>query len=188
VGYLTGTMRILSLARAQAIGLFVAVGFASLAVVAACNTTSTLAVPGKPTAGTYEIDFPTIGAAIASKSVSIYVWNADDSSSQCVTLLDNATTLANLPAPLKTISTSACSLDAADSGALALPYGDYAVLVLTAQAPGGAPFLRGCAIQTVSAEAPTIDVEVSVANNTITVPAVPSGCAGLESYCAGGCQ
>ncbi len=155
----------------------------ALAALAACSSNAT---PAAPTAGAYVVDFPTIGAAIASQSVTLAVY---DSSVGCVALLEAArsATLPNLATPLQSITTSACGLDAVDGGTssfAALPYGTYAVLVVAAEGPDEPPFLDGCTVATFSDASPGVAVVLDVVSDAVTVPPTPPSCSGLKEFCA----
>jgi len=148
-------------------------------LVASCSSAST----APPTPGGYAVTFPSIGAAIAAESVTLYVY---DGSQSCVALLQavQTGTLSNLAAPLQTIATSACTLDSPDAGAIALPYGTYAVVAVAAESAGGAPFLDGCTVATLSAASPSTLVVLDVVSDAVTVPPTPASCSGLGAYCA----
>jgi hypothetical protein len=107
-------------------------------------------------------------------------------STGCIALLQavQTSTLSNLAAPLQTVTTSACAIDAPDGGPLALPYGTYAIVAVAAAQQGAAPFLDGCTIATLSAGAPSTIVSLDVVSDAVTVPPTPPDCTGLSAYCA----
>jgi len=148
-----------------------------VAITMACSSTEP---PSAPIAGSYTIEFPSLAAAVAVDTVQVFVFaETADASSACNALLETRRSGGALPATiLPSDPVALCALDEG-GGALSLEFGTYAVLI--AAESSGTDVLLGCALQTLSAGAPDVDVHVTPASASVTVPATT--CTSLLDHC-----
>jgi hypothetical protein len=151
-------------------------GLAVLLPLLACGSST-----AAPTAGTYEIEFPTVAAAIDSQVVTVYAFNP---SVTCDDVLRDVVS-GSFPTIAYQTTGLTCSLAAGGGGgSLSLPFGTYVILVVTTD-PSGKTILDGCATQTISASSPHAVVSLQIASNTVSIPPVSPMCT-LAAHCHGG--
>jgi hypothetical protein len=153
---------------------FLALPAVLLAPVLACGSST-----APPVTGTYEVEFPTVAAAVASQAVTLYAF---DPSVTCDDVLGDLVS-GSFPTIARQATGSVCALGAGDGGSLSLAFGTYVLLVVATDSSGRI-ILDGCAKQTVSASFPNAVVSVQVANDTVTIPPVSPTCT-LAAHCRG---
>jgi hypothetical protein len=139
---------------------------------------------GTPVGGSYNVDFPTLADAIASDSVQIFVYPYSASNS-CQVLIEAYRT--NLSAPTsftsETQPVSSCSF-LKGSASLSVPFGEYSFLAVAENQ--GNDFLVGCAAQTLSDTNSVVDIPLTLASETVSVPS--TSCMTLSAFCAKSCK
>jgi hypothetical protein len=135
----------------------------------------------------YALDFPSEAAAIASQSVTVYVFPAAPGS-DCLSLIDARTFGKELPAGAQTATAQVCALQSgAQRPELEVEADEVTILAVAQRSQGGGPpqdFLIGCAKQRADDRAP-LPVSLTFINYEQSVPA--TSCPTLSSWCAGQC-
>ena len=173
---------------------FVVAALATTALVLACGsgTTTTNVVPEYVEAGTrtsgYTITFPSTAAAVATESVQVFVFDTTDPANTCAQLIVKRKSNVDLPQALASSpSLTPCALeqdvDGSAGGAVTIPFGPVAVLVVATRE--GKDFLLGCTNATVSGTSDAVNVSLSLASSSVSVPV--STCADLSLHCATKC-
>src|SRR6185312_3350686 len=144
------------------------VGIAALSVAAigvGCGSNKTT-VQTPPTAGCYDITFPSPAAAVATDTIQVIVFDASgDAGNLCFSLVEKRKSHQDLPGALQTGQpTATCSLmgsgDAGASGGhIDLPYGAYAFLAIGQRQ--GQDFMLGCALGTFTESASDVSIAVA---------------------------
>lgn len=130
----------------------------------------------------YSIEFPSKQAAIASESLKVYVFGADQ---DCLTLIQGRKSGTPLPTALaETPAAPVCDyISGAVGGDMELPEGEYTVFAVAQRE--NQDFLLGCAKQVVNASTEPAPVNMSLANETKGVPTTT--CNLLADKCGGRC-
>lgn len=159
--------------------LFVTVFAASLL---ACSSTKYVDADAAP--GSYNVLFPSTAAAVATDTVQIWVFGGDAGTATCLSLVQKRQSHQALPPALITSDpTPPCDL-AAGKGGVTIPFGKVSVLAVGTRK--GNDFLVGCTEQQLDSAAASVDVYVSLASNTQSVPTTT--CTALSTFCSGGCN
>jgi hypothetical protein len=162
----------------------------SLAVVATAVSVASCsqpvdAHPSPPAAGQYQIDFPSVLAAVDSDSVEVYQFDATQAGADCLSLMVARSAKAALPAaPALLADTGAvdtCSLTP-DGGSLGVTFGQRSLLVVTQRC--GQDLLLGCAQTDFAVGSGPVTVYLAL-SKIGQLPA--NGCTSLSQKCGGGC-
>ncbi len=173
-------------------------------LVAACSSsTAVVEVPAQPTIARYRVAFPSTNVAVTTETMQAFVFDATDTAkngTDCLSLITKRRSGGELPGdalkllesepatPCDLLSTTAASDKgeplAGKKGALATTYGNRSFLVVTRR--GGADYFLGCTTREITSADTTVEVALSPANATISVP--PSTCASLSDKCAARCS
>jgi len=148
-------------------------------VGAACAADETETVPGGLG---YAVEFPSKQAAIASESLKVYVFAADQ---DCLTLIQRRKSGGALPAPLaETAAAPVCDyFSGAAGGTIELAAGTYVVLAVAQRQ--NRDFLLGCVESKTDATTTIEPVQLTLADETVGVPA--SSCTLLADKCGNRC-
>jgi hypothetical protein len=163
----------------------VLVPLASVAgVVVACSA-GTNTHPSPPSAGTYEIEFPSTSAAVAADNVQAFVFAnlSAAGKTDCAALIVARQSGADLPTPEgQTGQIALCDVLANGSKAEipSVPYGDVSFLVVTQR--NGVDYFTGCALATLADGSPPITVQLQQAVATLHIPS--TDCASVSDFCA----
>lgn len=167
--------------------------------VSCASSTDVVKKPSDPTTAHYQVVFPSTAVAATTDSLQVLVFDATNASqdgTDCLTLITKRRSGAELPnAPLKIVespSATPCDLLASsaaqkpsptDKGAVSVTYGNRSFLVVTER--GGSDYFLGCATKDISSDDALVEIPVSPANATISVPS--STCQSLSDKCASKC-
>jgi hypothetical protein len=174
-----------------------------LLVVACSSSTEVVEIPAQPTTAHYQVAFPSTNVAVTTETMQVFVFDATDTTkngTDCLTLITKRRSGGDLPAdalklfesepasPCDLLSTTVAS-DKGEpltgkKGALATTYGNRSFLVVTRRA--GADYFLGCTTRAITSTDTTVEVALSPADATISVPA--SMCASLSDKCAARCS
>jgi hypothetical protein len=167
-------------------GALLAATAALAVIVVSCGS------PGDVATGSFTVEFPSTAAAIAAvkqtSGVQVFAFATDalgDAGPQlagaCETLVEQSRTsnLTVMPAA-KSMLMTPCQL-LSGTGSLAVSYGSYAFLAV-AQTQAGADFLVGCEEQTISSTNTVVNIPLTLAKSTESVPATT--CTALSQACA----
>ncbi len=152
-------------------------------VLAACSPGTQ---PSEPSGGTYTIAFPSTAMAVTTDTVQVFVFSVakEQVATLCPDLVLKRSSNQDLPPPLiEGPEVSPCDL-LAGRGSITIPYGTRAVLAIGRR--GGADFLVGCAIQTVTENSLTVPIDLTLVSKNLSLPSA-GGCARLADRCAGKC-
>lgn len=129
----------------------------------------------------YSIEFPSKQAAIASESLKVYVFGAEQ---DCLALMQGRRSGTPLPPALaETPAAPVCDyLSGAVGGDMELAEGEYVVFAVTQRE--NIDFLLGCAKQAVNPATAPVPVNLTLADAQRGVP--PTTC-NLAQKCGGGC-
>jgi hypothetical protein len=155
----------------------------------ACSSTET---PSPPTEARYDISFPSTGAAVATENVQVFVFDGDVAGTDCLTLATRRRTGQDLPPRLtETEPISPCELrDTASSESRAkgrltnMTYGNR-VFFAVATFDRGRDFLVGCAAAIVGAGTQPVEIFLSLASQSVSVPSTT--CRELSTKCDSSC-
>jgi hypothetical protein len=139
---------------------------------------------GTPVGGSYIIDFPTLIDAVASDTVQVFVYAYPANTCESVVETFRTTSAAPTSFVAETQPVSPCALSSAGN-ALSVPLGEYAFLAVTVS--GGKSLLVGCAAQTISDTNSVVDIPLTLASETVSVPMTTS-CTTLSGFCAKSCM
>ena len=160
---------------------------ASASLVVACSSTKTVYVDGGAAAsGAYTIKFPSTAAAVATDTVQVFVFQdtGDGGAGTCFSLVQKRQSHQALPTALITSDPITPCEMAAGTGAVTIPFGKVAVLAVAVRK--GSDFLLGCEQTELSQANPSIEVDLSLASTSVSVPTTV--CTSLSSHCTGGCN
>jgi len=155
----------------------------SLVCAAAAGLALSACGSGTPVGGSFAVDFPTLADAVASDTVQIFAYPYPMSTCEAVveSFRTNSAPPANFTA--ETQPTSPCSLGGA-ANTLSVPFGEYAFLAVTVN--GGKSFLVGCAAQTISDTNSVVDIPLTLASESVSVPT--TSCTTFSAFCAKSCM
>jgi hypothetical protein len=138
---------------------------------------------GPPVGGSFTVDFPTLADAVGSDTVQIFVYPYP--ANTCEAVVEDFRTNSAPPMNFtsETQPVSPCSLGGAGN-ALSVPFGEYAFLAVTVN--GGKSFLVGCAAQTLSDTNSVVDIPLTLASETVSVPM--TSCTTFSAFCAKSCM
>jgi hypothetical protein len=139
---------------------------------------------GPPVGGSFTVDFPTIGDAVATDTVQVFAY-AYGTATSCQALFEARMTTSMSPpgSVAETPPTSPCELRQG-MGTLAIPFGSYSFLAV-GQA-GGSDLFIGCAAQVISDVNSVVAIPLTLASNM--TPVRPTSCESLASFCSKGCK
>ena len=178
----------------------ISVGF----FVAACSSsTEVVVVPAEPTRAHYQVAFPSVNVAATTESMQVFVFDATNGTkngTDCLTLITKRRSGGDLPSdalklfesepttPCDLLATTGAS-DKAEplagkKGIVVTGYGTRSFLVVTRRA--GSDYFLGCTTREITSADATVEVALSPANATISVPT--STCATLSSKCSAQCM
>lgn len=166
--------------------------------VSCASSTDVVKKPSDPTTAHYQVVFPSTAVAATTDSLQVLVFDATNAAgdgTDCLTLITKRRSGGELPgAPLKIVESAPatpCDLLASnaakpsptDKGAVSVTYGHRSFLVVAER--GGSDYFLGCASKDISTEDTVVEIPVSPANATISVPSSP--CQSLSDKCASKC-
>jgi hypothetical protein len=145
------------------------------AVAAACGSSESN--------GTFTVDFPSVAAAVATDSVQVAAFDGTDPAA-CTTLVVEARSQQTLASPVaETPPATPCALENGAVSLSDLKSGTYAFLAIGVRQ--GQNFVIGCQEATVGSSAPAVNIELTLFDNLVSVPA--TSCQRLSEHCSGGC-
>jgi len=145
---------------------------------------------GDTAPGTFNVDFPTPAAAIATSTIQVFAYPTTifegGAAGSCQSIIEQRRTgtLSSTPTA-SSASETPCGL-LKGSGQIALPFGNYAFLAVGQQTENGASsdLLLGCAEQTISNSNTVVVIPLSLANEMVSVPT--THCGTLSQSCSSG--
>jgi hypothetical protein len=167
--------------RAPSIGgPFVAGALALLAGLPACSSKST-----SPSTWNYTVNFQSVAAAVSVDTLEVNVYDATLPDSDCAALVQKRRAKVDLPKPLVSVAATALCDLANGQGAVTVPYGTYALLVVARHK--SQDWLIGCNVQHVTRDEDPGTLQIDLTNFDESVLVPPTGCQTLSSHCSGGC-
>jgi hypothetical protein len=171
--------------------LRVAWAVASALVTAACNTQDH---------AQFTLHFPSVYAAVTPQEIGYYVFDANESGNDCVSLIKayqaNAKSLPSSPTYTSPLVQPCDLLKNPDILSVPLTYGNISVLAFSKRKDDASvTFLFGCATQALSSSevsaangSSLFDVYLSLENPDVAPPPGATTCSGLTDYCANRCS
>lgn len=160
-------------------------GIALSALLLGACSAGTNNIPSPPSAGTYEIEFPSTAAAVAAETVQAFVFANPSGANKtdCTSLIVARQSGSDLPAAeAQTGQVRLCDvLTAPRTNALIpdVPYGNVSLLVVTQR--NGSDYFTGCALSTLGPNSPPVTVQLQQATATAHIPS--TNCANVGDYC-----
>jgi hypothetical protein len=148
--------------------------------LAACSAgTNTTQSP--PTTLTYEIEFPSTAAAVSVETLQTFVFSTSTSGTDCPSLLVARESQSQLPTSLaQTNPVPLCNVLSGKAGQVPdVAYGPVSVLVVGQR--GGADYMSGCTLASLSSTSGPVPVQLQLDNAT----ALPdTTCTTVTQFCA----
>lgn len=186
----------------KSVSCAVCTAMVGLFVVACSSSTEVVEVPAQPTTAHYQIAFPSVNVAVTTETMQVFVFDAAGGAkngTDCLTLITKRRSGGDLPTdalklfesepttPCDLLATTAASDKgeplAGKKGVVVTGYGVRSFLVVTRRA--GTDYFLGCTTREITTAGATVEVALSPANATISVPT--STCVTLSSKCAAQC-
>ncbi len=155
-----------------------------LSVIVACSA-GTNDHPSPPSAGTYDVEFPSTAAAVGAETVQAFVYANPSAAAEtdCTSLIVARQSGSDLPTPeAQTPQVALCDVlsNAAKAQIPSVPYGNISLLVVTQR--GGADYFTGCALATLGQGSPAVTVQLQQASALARTPS--TNCGAVSDFCS----
>lgn len=149
-------------------------------VAAACSA-GTTDHSSAPTSVEYDVEFPSTAAAVAADTIQTFVYSSSTPKTDCPSLLVARQSGSGLPtAVAQAAPVALCDMAAGGKGQISgVGYGNVSFLVVAQR--GGADYMTGCTLTTLSASVTSVSVQLGLVNDQ---PIPLTSCQTVSDFCA----